>query len=714
MIMSSISTHLQNNELGKQLTNGFNDEDSNKIIQALAITQQAPQSQPEIPRGIDVAITLTKLGVDATTLQAALLSSIDLSDTADNSDISTLFGASVANLVRNVNKLNAFNDYSQKVITEPVQAENLRRMLLAMVDDVRAVLIKLAYRTERLRILDKQSYEVRKYIARETMDIYAPLANRLGIGQLKWELEDLSFRYLDPQNYKRLAKALSENRVAREEYIRDFVQLLRSTLQKEGITAEVYGRPKHIYSIWRKMQKKKVDISDLYDLRAVRVLVNKIPTCYAALGVVHSLWQYIPKEFDDYIANPKQNGYQSLHTVVIGPQGAMVEIQIRTQKMHNFAELGVAAHWRYKEGGKQDAAVEKSIASLRSLLDEKEGSTLLEDFHADLYTDRIFVLTPQGELKELVKGATPLDFAYAIHTEIGHRCRGAKVNGRIVPLTYQLKSGEQIEILTTREGQPSRSWLNKHLGYLKSSHARSKVRHWFKQQDHEKNLSDGKTILDREKQRLGLTTIDLEKLTHHFHLTSSKDVLISIGRADISPEQLAIALETPEWQQNKLTKLRSNRTIAKKHENSNITVQGIGNLMTNFAQCCNPVAGDPIIGFITMGKGITIHRRDCINILQLPEDKRNRLIEVNWGEEPQASEVTLQIDAFDRQGLLNDIMLTLTRCHINILGAKTNHNHKDQSLVIMLSLEIHNITQLSQLMDKISELHNVLKVRRTF
>ena len=712
MTHSSTSVKPLNNDLCKQLTKGFKDEDSKKISQAFAIVQRVKQGQPGIPRGIDVAVLLTKLGVDASTLQAALLSGADLSDIISDSDITVNFGETVANLVHNVNKLNAFNDYSEKVITEPIQAENLRRMLLAMVDDVRAVLIKLAYRTERLRILAKQSYEVRKYIARETMDIYAPLANRLGVGQLKWELEDLAFRYLDPQNYKRLAKSLAQNRVAREEYIVDFVNQLSTVLKKEGIKAEVYGRPKHIYSIWRKMQKKQVDFNDLYDLRAVRVLVKKIPTCYAALGAVHSLWQYVPKEFDDYIANPKQNGYQSLHTVVIGPQGAMIEIQIRTHKMHDFSELGVAAHWRYKEGGKQDTAVEKSIASLRSLLDEKEGSALLEDFHTDLYADRIFVLTPQGELKDLIKGATPLDFAYSIHTEIGHRCRGAKVDGRIVPLSYQLKSGEQIEILTTRVGQPSRSWLNTHLGYLKSSHARSKVRHWFKQQDHDKNLREGKAILDKEKQRLGLTTIDLDKLQEHFHLSSTKDVLIGIGRAEISLNQLAAALETSDWRINELAKLKPIRTTAKKSDSESITVQGIGNLLTNFSQCCNPVAGDPIIGFITLGKGISIHRRDCTNILQLPEDKKNRLIEVSWGKEPQASEVTIQIDAFDRQNLLSDIIQTLANSHINILEAKTNVNKKDQSVQLMLSLEIQNITQLSQLMDKIGELHNVLEVRR--
>ncbi len=698
-------------ELYRSLTYGFEDETVQSIQLALNLALDAKEDKLVRPRGTDVAVRLKRLGVDAQTLQAALLSDPFLRDHLEPSYIEDHFGETVANLVRNVNRLNTFSDYSADLVSEPEQAEVLRRMLLAMIDDVRALPIKLAYRVVRLRILPRQSYEQRLYIAREALDIYVPLANRLGIGQLKWELEDLAFRYLDPQAYKRLATALAENRVARERYIQDFIEHLHAALTKEGIEADVYGRPKHIYSIWRKMQRKAVDFNELYDLRAVRVIVDKVPTCYAVLGVVHTLWQYVPKEFDDYIANPKENGYQSLHTIVVGPGGAMVEIQIRTRDMHNFAELGVAAHWRYKEGGKQNAAVEKSIVSLRRLLENRDDATLLEDFRTELYPDRVFVLTPKGEVKDLMKGATPLDFAYAIHTEVGHRCRGAKVGGRIVPLTYELKSGDRVEIMTVKEGRPSRSWLNLHLGYLKTSHARSKVRHWFKKQDHERNLQDGKAILEKERQRLGLKTIDLRELTRHFRLSRQEDVLIGIGRADISLNQLAGALEAPDWR-DEPTHLKLVADHGREARRDNVSVQGIGNLLTTYAGCCKPLPGDAIIGYITLGKGIAIHRQDCENILQLPEEKHNRLIEVQWGEEPDAFPVEIHLRAFDRQGLLRDITQILSNEHVNILEANTHKNVDDQRVWMNMTLEVRNITQLRDIMDKIGQLHNVFEVRR--
>ncbi len=705
------AAELSPDELYRSLTDGFEDDAARSIQQALNLALDAKEEKPVRPRGTDVAVRLKQLGVDAQSLEAALLSDPFLREQLEPSYIEDRFGETVANLVRNVNRLNTFSDYSADLISEPEQSEVLRRMLLAMIDDVRALPIKLAYRVARLRILPQQSYEQRLYIARETLDIYVPLANRLGIGQLKWELEDLAFRYLDPQAYKRLATALAENRVARERYIQDFVEHLHAALTKEGIEADVYGRPKHIYSIWRKMQRKAVDFNELYDLRAVRVIVDKVPTCYAVLGMVHTLWQYVPKEFDDYIANPKENGYQSLHTVVVGPDGAMVEIQIRTRDMDNFAELGVAAHWRYKEGGKRNAAVEKSIASLRRLLENRDDATLLEDFRTELYSDRVFVLTPKGEAKDLVKGATPLDFAYAIHTEVGHRCRGAKVGGRIVPLTYELKSGDRIEIMTVKEGPPSRSWLNPHLGYLKTSHARSKVRHWFKKQDHERNLQDGKAILEKERQRLGLKTIDFKQLMRHFHLSRQEDLLIGIGRADISRNQLAGALEAPDWRAEP-THLKPLSYHGKEVPRDNVSVQGIGNLLTTYAGCCKPLPGDPIIGYITLGKGIAIHRQDCENVLQLPEEKHNRLIEVSWGEEPDAFPVEIYLRAFDRQGLLRDITQILSNEHVNILEANTHKNFEDQSVWMKMTLEVRNITQLRDIMDKIGQLHNVFEVQR--
>ena len=699
-------------ELRRELIADYDTQEADAILRALEIARQASPQQPLKPQGIAVACILARLGVDAVTLQAALLSDPALQETLHPDAVTNQFGGTVANLVSNINRLNSFKEYSQKVIAAPEQAENLRRMLLAMVDDVRAVVIKLAYRIERLRSMPKKVDEEGLYLARETMDIYAPLANRLGVGQLKWELEDLAFRILEPRTYKKLARGLAENRLAREKYIHDFVLQLQQELHRQGISAKVYGRPKHIYSIWRKMQRKKLDLHELYDLLAVRVLVDKIPTCYAVLGLVHSLWTYVPREFDDYIANPKENGYQSLHTVIAGPEGMKVEIQIRTMEMDNFAELGVAAHWRYKEGGKYNAAMEKSIASLRRLLEEREDDNLLEDFRSELYADRIFVLTPQGELKELLKGATPVDFAYAIHSEIGHRCRGAKVNGHIVPLNYQLHSGEQVEILTSKESRPNRSWLNPNLGYLNTAHARGKVRHWLRKQDHEKNIRDGKAILDRIRQRLGLQSISLQRLQESFHLSRDEDILIALGRAEITSEQLINALETSDWRKNESTVLKPVRR-APVHEGSDqITVQGVGNLLTTFAQCCKPVPGDAIIGYITLGKGIAIHRQDCSNILQLPEEKQKHLIDVDWGVEPRYSKATIFVKAFDRRGLLNDITQTIANNRINILEAHTQFDQTEQIFSVTLTIEVENITRLSQLLDKIAQLRNVFEVRR--
>jgi len=573
------------------------------------------------------------------------------------------------------------------------------------------VTIKLAYRIQRLRNIPAEGYEVRKYIARETLDIYSPLANRLGIAQLKWELEDLAFRYLQPQIYRQIAKSLTENRLYREEYIEQFKAQLRAALDKENIKAEISGRPKHIYSIWRKMQKKQVDLNELYDIRAVRIITDNIASCYETLGLVHGLWQYIPKEFDDYIANPKGNGYQSLHSVVEGPEGALVEIQIRTTEMHEFAELGVAAHWRYKEGGKHDAAVEKSILYVRALLDNKgDDKNLLTDFHTEMYADRIFVLTPRGQLKDLVKGATPLDFAYAIHTEVGHRCRGAKVDDRIVPLTYQLQSGEKVEVLTTKEGSPNQSWLDPQQGYLKSAHAIRKVRAWFKQQDHEKNLQDGKTLLEQERQRLGLETIDLGDLTRHFRLNRQEDVLIKLGRGDISPLQLSGALEISPKEEKRLP--LKNGPANKVEESADVSVQGVGNILTHFARCCKPVSGDPIIGYITQTKGISIHRQQCKNILYLSAEHKQRLIDVSWGDESQVFPSRIFVQAFDRPGLLGDITQVINNAKADILEVNSRIDPEGLSVTMVITIAIRDTTHLTGILEKITQLHNVLEARR--
>lgn len=714
LYQSDISSQTHEHLLEK-FSAGFNQEDAGKIEVALRFAEEArDQDALTRPRGIDVAHTLQALRVDAQTLQAALLSDPWLRETNQEAVIESYFGEVVAKLVRGVNWMNTFNDFYRE-IHEPAQAELLRRMLLAVVDDVRAVLIKLAYRLQRLRMLKLEEESFRYKIARETLDIFAPLANRLGLGQLKWELEDLAFRYLEPVEYKNLAKSLDANRAERERYIHDFIHQLDEGLRENGVQAKVYGRPKHLYSIWKKMKRKHLSLDDLYDLLAVRVMVDKLSDCYAVLGVAHSLWLHIPKEFDDYIANPKDNGYQSLHTVVVGPEGKPVEIQIRTKEMHAFAEFGVAAHWRYKEGGKQDEALDRSISSLRRLLESKEDDReLLDDFRSELFADQIFVLTPMGQVVRLKKGATPVDFAYAIHTEVGHRCRGAKVNGRIVPLTYQLASAEKVEILTGKQGVPSLGWLDPHMGYVATSHARGKIRQWFKQQDHEKHLRSGKSILERERHKLGMASLkepEMEDLVRHYHLPRVDDLYLAIGRGDITAAQLASTLKVPGFQPKPVqpTPKPEPATAANPDQ---VTVQGIRNMMMHYAHCCNPTPGTPIVGYVTIGHGVAIHAQDCANVIQLPSHKQGRLIDVTWGQEQESFPVEIEVNAIDRKGLLKDVAQVLSQEHINILSSNTHTNPKNQSVTMDITIEIEDLGQLSQALDKIGEIHNVLRARR--
>jgi GTP pyrophosphokinase len=717
LYQTDLSSH-PHERLLERLCAGFDERESKALAEALNFAVEArDRDQLVRPRGIDVANILLGLKVDAQTLEAALLSDPYLRDSLKEGYVRAHFGEAVANLVQKVNWLNTFNEYSEEEIREPEQAELLRRMLLAVVNDVRAVLIKLAYRVQRLRLLKHQDDGVRRKIARETLDIFAPLANRLGVGQLKWELEDLAFRYLQPEEYRQLAKALATNRAEREAYIHYFIALVEKELHDNHIQVKVYGRPKHIYSIWSKMQRKHIALDDLYDLLAVRVMVERVSDCYAVLGLVHGKWLHIPKEFDDYIANPKDNGYQSLHTVVIGPEGRPVEVQIRTPDMHSFAEYGIAAHWRYKEGGKQDAALDRSIASLRCLLESKEDDHgLLEDFRSELFADQIFVLTPKGQVIRLKKGATPVDFAYAIHSEVGHRCRGAKVNGHIAPLTYALKSGEKVEILTAKQGGPSLGWLDPHMGYVRTANARGKIKQWFKQQDHEKHLRAGKMILERERHKLGMPALkeaELDDLARHFHLPRVDDLLLSIGRADISPAQLAATLKIPGFQQPAAhPALPPRKPISIVEEAEQVTVQGIRNLMMHFAHCCNPTPGTSIIGYVTLGHGVAVHRQDCVNIIQLPSHKRARLIDVAWGREPESFPVEIEVNAIDRKGLLKDVTHILAHEHINILRTNTLTNPKDQSVTMEITIEIADLGQLSVALDKICQVHNVLGARR--
>lgn len=686
----------------------FAETDSKEIEKALSILALIPDDPHyHRPKGIEVAAVLTDFHVDLKTILAAILSDPRLVDFKPNPNIAQEFGETVAALVKDVNWLNKLSVYTPEIASQPNQAETLRRMLLSMTHDVRAVLIKLAYRIQRLRNLHKESYEVRHFIAQETLDIYAPIANRMGIHQFKWELEDLAFRYLAPQVYRSIAKSLANNRLKRENCVIDFITLLQKTLGDEGITAEIYGRPKHIYSIWKKMQRKQLGIDELYDLLAVRVIVDNLSNCYSALGTVHSLWQTIPKEFDDYIANPKENGYQSLHTVILDAEGNRIEVQIRTREMHAFAELGVAAHWSYKEGGKRNAAIEKNIASLRKLLEEKgTDESLVEDFRTELFSDRVYVLTPAGKLIDLIKGSTPLDFAYAIHTEIGHRCRGAKVNGRIIPLTYNLKSGEQVEILTTKDGGPNHNWIDPNLGYLKSPHAISRVKSWFKNQLQSQNIATGKALLDKEIQRLGLKMVNLNEIAKHFKQPDKDKLFEAIGRSDINIRQIAGFLKIPELEAP-VIKIPQKKPSTK----SAVTVDGIDNVLTSFAHCCTPVQGDPIIGYISRKKGIIVHRKNCENILQLNPGKETQLIPVNWGDEKSFFSVPILIQAFSSKDLLNSVtqILTLSKIHISNAALAT---HPDFSADLNLTIQVENTGQLSQILNKISQLPNIVDVKR--
>ena len=672
-----------------------------------SVDQSGLQTHP-----LDVAEILRGLNVDRQTLIATLLIPAVFARRLTRDQMSQQFGEVVTRLTENVSEL--VRRRFEAPTGRPEQAERLRRMLLAMVDDVRAVLIKLAFRLQNLRLAAKRAEPDAALLAQETLDVLAPLANRLGIGSLKWEMEDLSLRILEPDAYRAIANGLDANRRAREAYVDTFTRALQKALEAEGVAARVYGRPKHIYSIWRKMQKKQIAVEDLTDLRATRVIVDELSACYTVLGIVHNHWPHLPREFDDYIANPKDNGYQSLHTAVIGPEGKVVEVQIRTRTMHEFAELGVAAHWRYKEGGREDKALNRAIASLRQLLEaDEDDQDLLDEFQSEVLHQRVFVLTPRGEVHDLPAGATPLDFAYGVHTEVGHRCRGAKVDGRIVPLTYRLRSGQRVEILTTRAGGPSRDWLNPGLGYLQTTRARNKVRSWFRQQNQEEHIANGRTLLDRECQRLGVSQVDHEDLATRLGYRRPADMLIALGAGDLTTAQVAQKLQVDAAVP--IPALRTRRRPARDGRpagGGDIHIRGVGGLLTSLANCCNPVPGDPIVGFITRGKGVSVHRRDCINILRLPEDKRPRLIPVSWGEEAPTQAVDMIVEAQDRSGLLRDISNVFANANVNLLAVQTRTHPVDRSVHMELTAEVESLSQLSGLFDRIQALPNVYGVRR--
>ncbi len=698
------------------------------IQRAFALAESAHRGQkrasgePYIGHPVAVAAILHDLKLDHETIAAALLH-----DVVEDTDIGLEriredFGPSVASLVGGVTKMDAIDEYTETVLgtsDERRQVDRLKKLLLAIANDVRVVLIKLADRLHNMRTLHHLPEASRRRIARETLDIYAPLASRLGIGQFKWEMEDLAFREIEPQSYTALDRRLHERRIDTERYVQRVVADLNRKLTEDDIRAEVRGRAKHLYGIWRKMNQKNLSFDQVFDIRAVRILVNDVADCYSALGIVHTLWNHVPKEFDDYIANPKSNRYQSLHTAVIGPEGKTLEVQIRTHEMHAHAEYGVAAHWRYKEGAKQARDdVEAKVTWLRQILevkDESEGPRdFLDRFNAELLNDRVYAVTPRGEVLDLPAGATPLDFAYQIHTDVGHRTRGAKVNGIMVPLTTTLKSGDQVEILTTRNATPSRDWLSLHLNYLKTPRARAKVRHWFKQQDYEKNLTAGQEVFQRELRRLGISNPDRGRLLSKFNYKSFEDLLAAIGHGDVSGAQLASALQHALPQRVPIPTPEPVRRTKKKRADAGVQIHGVGNLLTQFAKCCRPVPNDAIVGFITRGRGVTIHRSDCTNMLRLDAERRRRLIDVKWtATDTKTYPVDVQINAYDRQGLLRDVTTILAAESVNVVSLDTRTRSEDQSAEIKMTVEVSDLSHLSRILDRISQLPNVIEARRT-
>nr|WP_289110660.1 GTP diphosphokinase [uncultured Halomonas sp.] len=676
--------------------------------------------------GLEMADILADLKLDQPALEAAVLYRAVREGLLSLEAVTKRFGDEVAKLIDGVLQMAAISYplAPNHGMSQHNQQENLRKMLVNMVGDVRVALIKIAERTCALRQVKDAPREKCLQVAREVADIYAPLAHRLGIGQINWELEDLSFRYLHEDEYKAIAKLLAEKRLDRDRYIHDVVETLKSLMEAQHIHRyDVSGRAKHIYSIWRKMKRKRIDFSQVHDVRAVRILVPEVTDCYTVLGIVHSRWHHVPNEFDDYIANPKKNGYQSLHTAVLGPENKVLEIQIRTFAMHDEAELGVCAHWRYKghDTNAKSRSYEEKIAWLRQVLewqDEVGGfGDLREGLSSDVAPDRIYVFTPDGHVIDLPRIATPIDFAYRVHTEIGHLCRGAKVNGRIVPLTYKLKTGQQIEILTATKGGPSRDWLNPSLGYVGPSRARAKIQAWFKHQARDQNLDEGRTLFEREMRRLDVEGLDLAKLAKAVNYQNADDMYAALGAGDLRIGQVlhqAQQLFGETDDQEQLDRLLAKpRRQPSKATQSDITVLGVGNLKTSMANCCRPVPGEPIVGFITQGRGVTVHRQDCPNILQLRMEEPQRIIEVEWGERAHTRyPVTIEIQAWDRSGLLRDVTGLLGNEKVNVLAVNTLTDTDEGIARLRITLEVDGLESLGRLFSRIQQLPNVTEVRR--
>lgn len=669
-----------------------------------------------VAEGQAIAAIVEPLGLPPRILAAVLVYPLYRDEFLSDNSLQNSSLKDVSRFVLGLEQLNQFSLPEHWLPGEALavqQSDALRKMLLAVVSDVRLVLVRIADQLFRLRAAKEASDAERQALAIETREIYAPLASRLGVWQLKWELEDLAFRYLEPDTYADIAQALREKRTERVDFIENFQQVLSKELTTEGIEAEISGRPKHIYSIYRKMLRKDRGIESLYDIRAVRLLVDTVGDCYAALGIVHNLWSYIPGEFDDYIANPKDNDYRSLHTAVVGPEGKTVEIQIRTHDMHRHAELGVAAHWRYKEGGGTPAAFDQKIRFLRQLLEPADdGTDLLDQIRDDFFEDRVYAVSPKGDVVELPANATPLDFAYHVHTQVGHRCRGAKVNGRIVPLTYHVKNGDQIEIITGSQAQPSRDWLSPKLGYLAGARARAKVRNWFRQQDRDQHMRQGREVLDRELSRLNVKDVPTDAIAKQLKHKDTDALSVALGAGDLTSAAIATALQHIRGT-DIAERVRPRRARKKSDDSGAVGVTGVGDLLCNFARCCRPVPPEPIVGYITQGRGVSIHRQDCGNFLGLNQRHPERILSISWGEsESAAYPVDLSLHAFDRSGLIRDITAVLADDNANIINMKSHTDRKSMQVVTDLSIEIRDLPTLSAVIAKLEQIPNVVSVRR--
>ena len=680
--------------------------------------------------GQEMVEILCQLNMDDATLQAALVFPYCEQHALSEDDIYEEFGGEIRDLIVGVRRMDAIKSLHARKVkgsgfaekSDEQHIDSIRRMLLAMVEDVRAVVIKMAERICALQQVKKADEETRVMVARECASIYAPLANRLGIGQLKWELEDLAFRYLHPITYKQIAHQLDGKRRERAEYIETIVGDLQGLLDSEEIRAEVYGRPKHIFSIWKKMQKKRLTFEQLFDIRAVRIIAERLQDCYAALGTVHASYKHLPNEFDDYIATPKPNGYQSIHTVIVGPEGKSVEFQIRTQKMHQDAELGVAAHWKYKEGstGKQSGYDER-INWLRRILawqeEVAESGDLVEELRSQVFDDRVYVFTPKGDVIDLPQGATPLDFAYYIHSNVGHRCIGAKVNGRIVPFTYLLQSGDQIEVLTGKEPNPSRDWMHPGLGYVHSSRARATIHSFFKKQDRDKNLAAGKELLERELQRAHLPAKVPNEAFEKFNLQTLDDLYTAVGAGDVRVMQVINFIhhlqEPPAPEPEISPKVKTRKTAAGSGKKDAVVVQGVGHLMSQLANCCKPVPGEAILGYITQGRGVSVHKESCDQLQHLLSQHPERQIEVNWSQELKVGfETGIDIFCHDRTGLLRDITTVLANENVPLLGVNSLSDKNRQTALITISIEVQDLDTVSKVLTRLRQLKGVTDAKR--